>query len=234
MPLCSTTEPSQQAFQHWWQKNGDWVEEPNVRRGGESGVQRLLDQSGVLYAKKQVGHIYRSLLYPQGRPTVLRERRALQALPALGVLVPKMIYCGINYDAQQGWCGLLVTEELEGFENIEVWYENGGREACGEAVHAQLLQLVGATLARMHLGRWQHGCLYAKHIFVRIDGETPQVALLDLEKSRRRLTRVQAAQHDLPQLRRHSPWSDADWQMVLSGYREIFAEGARGLGTPLA
>ena len=76
MPLCSTTEPSQQAFQHWWQKNGDWVEEPNVRRGGESGVQRLLDQSGVLYAKKQVGHIYRSLLYPQGRPTVLRERRA--------------------------------------------------------------------------------------------------------------------------------------------------------------
>lgn len=142
MPLCSTTEPSRQAFQHWWQKNGDWVEEPNVRRGGESGVQRLLDQSGVLYAKKQVGHIYRSLLYPQGRPTVLRERRALQALPALGVLVPKMIYCGINYDAQQGWCGLLVTEELEGFENIEVWYENGGREACGEAVHARCCNLL--------------------------------------------------------------------------------------------
>ncbi|MGY2498669.1 lipase secretion chaperone, partial [Klebsiella pneumoniae] len=37
-------EIPQQAFQHWWQQQGDWVEEPNVRRGGESGVQRLLDE----------------------------------------------------------------------------------------------------------------------------------------------------------------------------------------------
>ena len=234
MPLRPASDFSQQAFQHWWQQQGDCVEAPNVRRGGESGVQRLLDQSGVLYAKRQIGHIYRSLLHPKGRPTVLRERNALQALPSLGVMVPRLIYCGIDYDQRQGWRGLLVTEALEGFENIELWYAQGGCEACGEALHAKLLQHVGQTLARMHLGRWQHGCLYAKHIFVRIDGETPQVALLDLEKSRRRLTRVQAAQHDLPQLRRHSPWSDADWQQLLHGYRQIFADGAKGLGTSLA
>lgn len=234
MALCSTSEIPQQAFQHWWQQQGEWVEEPNVRRGGESGVQRLLDETGVLYAKRQIGHIYRSFLHPQGRPTVLRERSALLALDALGVPVPKLIYCGVEHDPQQGWRGLLVTAELEGFVNIESWYAQGGREVCGEAVHTQLLQLVGATLARMHLGRWQHGCLYAKHIFVRINGETPQVALLDLEKSRRRLTRVQASQHDLPQLRRHSPWADADWQQLLQGYRQIFADGAKGLGTALA
>ena len=144
MALCSTSEIPQQAFQHWWQQQGDWVEEPNVRRGGESGVQRLLDETGVLYAKKQIGHIYRSLLHPHGRPTVLRERKALQALPSLGVMVPRLIYCGVDYDQQQGWRGLLVTEALEGFENIELWYAQGGREACGEAVHAQLLHLVGA------------------------------------------------------------------------------------------
>lgn len=234
MALSNTHAPLQQAFQYWWQQQGDWVEKPNVRRGGESGVQRLLDETGVLYAKKQIGHTYRSLLHPQGRPTVLRERSALLALDALGVPVPQLIYCGVERDPQQGWRGLLVTAELEGFVDIESWYARSSHEACGEAVHARLLQLVGATLARMHLGRWQHGCLYAKHIFVRIEDETPQVALLDLEKSRRRLTRVQAAQHDLPQLRRHSPWSDDDWQQLLQGYRQIFADGAKGFGTAIA
>ena len=77
MPLDSANDIPQQAFQHWWQRQGDWVEPPNARRGGESGVQRLLDHSGVLYAKRQIGHIYRSLLHPGGRPTVLRERNAL-------------------------------------------------------------------------------------------------------------------------------------------------------------
>lgn len=133
MALCSTSEIPQQAFQYWWQQQGDWVEAPNVRRGGESGVQRLLDQSGVLYAKRQIGHVYRSLLHPRGLPTVLRERRALLALDALGVHVPQLVYCGVEHDPQQGWRGLLVTAELTGFTDIESWYAQGGREACGEA-----------------------------------------------------------------------------------------------------
>ncbi|HEY1029002.1 MAG TPA: lipopolysaccharide kinase InaA family protein [Pseudomonas sp.] len=234
MALCSTSEIPQQAFQYWWQQQGDWVEAPNVRRGGESGVQRLLDQSGVLYAKRQIGHVYRSLLHPRGLPTVLRERRALLALDALGVHVPQLVYCGVEHDPQQGWRGLLVTAELTGFTDIESWYAQGGREACGEAPHAQLLQLIGATLARMHLGHWQHGCLYAKHVFVRLDGDTPQVALLDLEKSRQRLSRLRAARHDLLQLKRHSPWSASDWHSLLEGYRQVFADGIRHLGTALA
>lgn len=113
MPLDSANDIPQQAFQHWWQRQGDWVEPPNARRGGESGVQRLLDHSGVLYAKRQIGHIYRSLLHPGGRPTVLRERNALQALDALGVSVPHLVYCGVEHDPQQGWRGLLVTEALQ-------------------------------------------------------------------------------------------------------------------------
>lgn len=234
MPLNTANDLSQQAFQHWWQLHGEWVEAPNQRRGGESGVQRLKSQDAIWYAKRQIGHLYRSLLHPWGRPTVLRERRALLALDALGVAVPQLIYCGIERDPQQGWRGLLVTAALDGFEDIESWYAKGGRQAYGEAQHARLLQEVGATLARMHLGRWQHGCLYAKHVFVRFDGERPQVALLDLEKSRRRLSRVGAAHHDLRQLRRHSPWSAEDWQQLLHGYRQIFAGGTRGLGTALA
>ncbi len=28
-------------FNHWWLRTGAWVEPPNQRRGGESGVQTL-------------------------------------------------------------------------------------------------------------------------------------------------------------------------------------------------
>jgi tRNA A-37 threonylcarbamoyl transferase component Bud32 len=205
-------------FEHWWSQQGEWVEEPNRRRGGESGVQRLRDTQGrLLYAKRQVGHLCRSLLHPFGRPTVLRERDALLGLSRLGVRVPRMVYCSASYQAGEGWRGLLVSEALDGFSDIDSWYAAGGCEQVGER-HVQLLQQIGATLARMHLGRWQHGCLYAKHVFVKVTPEVMEVALLDLEKSRRRLSRKRAALHDLKQLRRHSSWSEAEWQQLLAGY----------------
>ena len=65
----------EERFDRWWNTAGDWVEAPNVRRGGESGVQRLQLPDGTLaYVKRQVGHLYRSLRHPLGRPTALRER----------------------------------------------------------------------------------------------------------------------------------------------------------------
>ncbi|MDD0844707.1 lipopolysaccharide kinase InaA family protein [Pseudomonas sp. Gutcm_11s] len=204
-------------FERWWQLQGEWVEAPNQRRGGESGVQRLHSAEGhLLYAKRQVGHLCRSLAHPFGRPTVLRERDALDGLSRLGIRVPRLIYCGASYQAEEGWRGLLVSEALEGFSDIESWYAAGGDR--GGEQHAVLLQQIGATLARMHLGRWQHGCLYAKHVFVKVTPEGVEVALLDLEKSRRRFSRKRAAQHDLRQLRRHSPWGEGEWQQLLQGY----------------
>lgn len=86
-------------FEFYWNQKGEWVEEPNQRRGGESGVQRIHDANErLLYAKRQVGHTYRSWRYPLGRPTVLRERDALVAMNRLSVGVPELVYCG----ARQG------------------------------------------------------------------------------------------------------------------------------------
>lgn len=206
-------------FMAWWLRPGDWVEPPNQRRGGESGVQRVQDDSTLCYVKRQVGHIYRSVLHPLGRPTILREAAALHAWQKLGVRVPQVRYVGAR-SSSGAWQALLVTEALDGFEDLEQWYAGGGRERCGEALHVIVLQRLGATLARLHEGRWQHGCLYPKHIFLALrgDGEV-EIALLDLEKSRRRLLRKRAARHDFRQLRRHSSWNDADWAQLLYGYR---------------
>jgi len=224
----------QDRFDYFWNQRGEWVEEPNVRRGGESGVQRVVGSDGqLLYAKRQTGHIHRSLLHPFGRPTVLRERDALTGVSALGVRVPEIVFCGAQRDPVHKWRALLVTKSLDGFEEIEHWYAGGGRERHGEGVHDRVLKELAENLARMHKGRWQHSCLYIKHVFVRVTGEgeaaTVEVALIDLEKCRQRLTAHQAAAHDMKQLRRHSSFNPTDWEKLVYFYKTAFGSAIKGL-----
>jgi len=238
MAVDYATEPtaaSESRFDYFWNQRGEWVEEPNVRRGGESGVQRVRAANDqVLYAKRQTGHIYRSLRYPLGRPTVLRERDAIQGLSALNVGVPKMVFCGAQRDSQHQWRALLVTEALDGFVEIDNWYAAGNRERYGDAINDAVLKETAQTLARMHRGRWQHSCLYGKHVFVRIVGEGAgarvEIALLDLEKCRQRFRAQSAARHDLKQLRRHSSFNAAEWSKLLYFYHTAFGSVVKGLG----
>jgi hypothetical protein len=131
------------------------------------------------------------------------------------------------------WRALLVTKALDGFGEIQHWYAGGGRERYGEAVHDRVLKDLADNLARMHKGRWQHSCIYIKHVFVRVTGEGEsakvEVALIDLEKCRQRLTPHQAAAHDLKQLRRHSSFSDTDWKKLVYFYETAFGSAIKGL-----
>lgn len=201
-------------FEHWWHSQGQWVEPPNQRRGGESGVQ-LLQQGGMLlYCKRQHGHLYRTLRHPLGKPTVLREIQAYQALSALGIATPRMIY-GCARKRKDQWQALLVTEALHGFVSLEQWYNAADRHMASQPVLHQL----ALTLARLHRARWQHGCCYPKHLFVRLrpdasGAQQADIALLDLEKSRRRWRIRDASRRDLRQLERHRgniPMADLDY-----------------------
>ncbi|MGH8438108.1 MAG: lipopolysaccharide kinase InaA family protein [Pseudomonas sp.] len=230
----SGTTTGNHRFDHFWQQQGEWVEAPNQRRGGESGVQRLNGENGqVLYSKRQIGHIYRSLMHPFGRPTVLREYDALNSFEQLGVRVPHIVYCGVERDADHQWRALLVSEALDGFEDCDNWYANGARERYSQALHERMLQDLAENLARMHRGHWQHGCLYGKHVFIKVIGEgdeaQAEVALLDLEKCRRRISCQRAAANDLKQLRRHSSFNDAEWQKLLYFYQMAFGSAVKGL-----
>lgn len=144
-----------------------------------------------------------------------------------------MVFCEARRDSQHQWKALLVTASLDGFDEIDNWYAAGGRERYGELVHERVLRELAGTLARMHKGRWQHGCLYSKHIFVRVTGEgdsaNVEVALLDFEKCRQRLTAYRAASHDMLQLRRHSSWNSADWTKLSYFYETAFGSAIKGL-----
>ncbi len=211
-------------FDGWWSVRGESVEPANVRRDGESGVERIYSSAlGVLYIKRQRNHLFRSLRYPLGLPTVMREKFATDALQKLGITTPELVFVESRKTGGD-WRAILVTKALEGFVDLETWYRKAGRERIGEARHQQLLLKLGRVLGVMHSKQWQHTCLYPKHIFLTAGSveSTPEVALLDLEKARRKLIRGHAARRDLDQLHRHSRkiWSEQDWQLLLDGHNK--------------
>ena len=124
------------AFDAWWLREGSWVEPSNQRRGGESGVQLVTLADGRrCYSKRQVEHTYRSLRYPLGRPTVLREREAYEALGAIGISTPRLVYCGARKHAGL-WQAILVTEALEGLVDIDQWYRTASAAVNEASRHA--------------------------------------------------------------------------------------------------
>ncbi|MDR2787209.1 MAG: lipopolysaccharide kinase InaA family protein [Candidatus Accumulibacter sp.] len=179
-----------------------------------------------LYCKRQTGYTYRTLSHPFVRPTILRERRAYRAFSRLGIKTPDIVYCAARQERGR-WQALLLTEALREFVSLEQWYAGNKDEALGKAV----LRRLAATLARLHLAGWQHGCGHPKHIFVKAghgENEAPQVeiALLDLEKSRRRWCSRNASRHDLCQLTRHrGNMPEADLLFFRRVYRRLLGRG---------
>lgn len=207
---------------------GVWVEAPNLRRGGESGVLRVELKGQTFYKKQQVGHVYRSFAHPFGHPTVAREAKALRAAALLGVATPSLLHAHVH-KRDGDWHAVMVTAALDGYMSLEDFYAQGLEESVGPRRHHEILEAYGRVLARLNLGRWQHGCLYLKHVFVDFSEPSVKVALLDLEKARKRFTAKQAARHDLRQVKRRSEWLGEEWEAFCRGYRYTFGQNAEHL-----
>lgn len=203
-------------FAYWWSVPGEWVETVNERRRGWSGMMRVLVDGDVFYVKRQCNHLCRTLAHPFGWPTASREWRNLKRLGELGLgrLVP--VFHGVR-KTPDGLEAVLVTEELRGYRDLASQrdLEIGQRQRLAEAI--------GEVLAVLHHARLQHTGLYDKHVMIKWDGDKPAVALIDLEKMRRRLTRAAASRHALEQFkRRQQVFGEDDWQILLARYRRRF------------
>ena len=95
-------------FNHWWATEGDWVEEPNYHRNGMSGVQCVERNGKKLYVKRMTHHLFHSVRYPFGRPTIVREVAVIKELERAGVIVPKIVF-GEAVKIEGEWRALLVT-----------------------------------------------------------------------------------------------------------------------------
>ncbi|WP_438952402.1 lipopolysaccharide kinase InaA family protein [Porticoccus sp.] len=210
-------------FDYWWETEGSWVEEPNHRRGGISGVQRCKINGATYYVKKQTDHTCRSLRHPLGYATTARETHRLSICHSLGIGTPEVVFSQTRL--QQGAVqAILVTRELTGFSSVEAWHKRVTDHSVRKETLDALSQKLGEILPRLHNNRWQHGCLYDKHIFFRQNqehGSEIDVALIDLEKCRRRLSISQASRHDINQMRRHMPaMTERHWDIFNTTYRQ--------------
>jgi len=221
------------SFKDLWEIKSGFIEEPNYRRGGWSGIilYEIRLQNGQplkIVIKRQENHTFRSLLHPlRGTPTLFREynnicRFEKCAIPTLEPLYYGERRAGGNIQA------VLVIRFLEGYRNLdEVLKEAGENEVSGQNY---IIDSVAGMIAQVHSHRFQHSCLYGKHVFVKTGKEEPSdTRLIDLEKMHSGLSRFSVAVHDLGALFRHSRWpGDDTWNLFIKSYLSKAGLGRKG------
>lgn len=116
------------------------------------------------------------------------------------------------------WVLPLVTEDMAGFISIADWYAQHAVSPYSDEVRQAMLKAVALAFKKMHSINRQHGCCYVRHIYVKTEGNA-EAGFLDLEKSRRRLRRDKAINHDFRQLEKYlEPIPKADWEQVKAYY----------------
>lgn len=199
-------------FDDFWQREIQWFEQPNFRRGGWSGVGRceLKTPAGgtvAVFVKRQENHVTRTWRHPiRGQPTLVREFGNLREFERLRLPAPALLYFA-SRRVEGKLRAVLITEELSGFRSLEARAEDWTRSGrLAMVVRGNWIQGIAGVIARMHAHRFQHNCLYAKHLFLKTGaGEPVQIRIIDLEKARRRWWRSQAVYRDLDTFNRHAP-----------------------------
>lgn len=192
----------------------DWFEEPNRRRGGWSGVTRIVlnpeaapqDQQAV-FLKIQQNHFYRapSTCFLK-RLSFAREFDALQALsPQIQCMPNLLLFAKWKHNGNQG--SLIVTEALEGFEPFDQWLKKQKALVDSDQSDSILkaLQSIADATRELHHAGWAHFGLYPKHAFIRKnENGNYTTRLIDLEKARQPLRSTQSTIEDVSRFLRHS------------------------------
>jgi len=209
-------------FDQLWSLEASWFEEPNKRRGGWSGVSRYQLHDGTLvFIKRQENHFcrdWRSLF--RQIPTFRREFKNILTFQKHGIPTLEPIYFGqrtVHGKVQ----AILVTKALHGFQSLES-PEYQSLSKLELLRRANLVSALGETIKRMHDSHFQHNCLYAKHVFIKINPDlTVEVRLIDLEKAKRSFFRRTAMLRDLGTLHRHTKgWRSSDRLRFLLAYTQ--------------
>jgi tRNA A-37 threonylcarbamoyl transferase component Bud32 len=218
-------------FETIWTLEAPWVEEPNYRRRGWSGMSRIeLNKTTPtpmgIYLKRQENHGYRSIGNRlQYRPTAYREYKRLMAMNAAAIAAPEVLYYGERQSIGK-MQAILMTHEIPRSIALDDYVRLADERPPSEI--RQIIRDTAALIAKLHCHHFQHCSLYGKHILISgfdVDQVTPSRTgsklvpyLIDVEKSRRRFSRIAIAVRDLNQLYRHVPWTMEQWNTFLEHY----------------
>ncbi len=205
---------SLERFEDIWEFKTDWFEAPNERRGGWSGVNRIVlsmpasesDECKV-FLKRQQNHVRKTIFHPfQGVSTFVREFKMLEYLQAHNVNAPKPVFFS-NKRFSNYQRAILITEELSGYSSLED-YTNAlfAHSVPSNQTQLGLIASVADAVRKLHKAKVQHRSLYPKHIFVKqgMAKNSFDVAFIDLEKSRVTFLDLHRTYRDLAMLNRHA------------------------------
>lgn len=228
------------SFESIWQLSPPWFEPPNYRRGGWSGVAYLQLQRpegghiGV-FLKRQQNHFCKTLRHPfRGIPTFARELKNIFRFRAASIPTLEPIYYA-ERDANKNMRVILMTEELTGYQSLERWSQQWAEEGWPALpIKNKILQTMASVIQRMHSQRIRHGCLYAKHLFLKINPQdnSVDVRMIDLEKAKRSLRLLSCQIRELAALHKHTPcWRVIDRMRFFNYYFNVqqFNKKARQL-----
>jgi len=208
------------SFDDWWQREAEWFEEPNQRRGGWSGVSRveLKKEDGTtraIFLKRQENHVARTLTHPlKGIPTFIREMHNILLLRDAQVAALTPVYFAVRTinGAQRA---VLVTEALDGFTPLDTV----DRSTLTLKQRSSLIKSVAELIQRFHTQHLQHNCLYAKHVFIKQTNNHFEPRLIDLEKTKSKFLKNTGMNRDLDSFNRHAyGWSKTDRLRFLHYY----------------
>ncbi len=227
-------------FDALWTLDLEPLDEPNTGRGQEgwsfvsSMPLQLPDGNRKhLILKRQQNHFSRSLLHPfRGVPTFQKEMSSILRYKKLRIPALEPVFFATRHTAE-GLQAVLITEHLKGYTPLDVlvstWQDQGFPSL---AERHRLIKAIAAVVCRLHEKGQQHNCLYPRHLLIRQTGETIEVKLIDLEKSKRRPFGNKRRVRDLESLhRRAEGWSTTDRLRFLKAYcaTDRLDENARAL-----
>ena len=193
-------------FDSFWSIDADWVEEPNYRRGGWSGVSQLTltlpqGEQASFYLKRHENHCYHPRLLPWlKKPTLLREKNNLLLFARNGIPSLELIYYASKKIAGKTRA-VMMTLALESHEDLLSLAKQQADFTLAERHH--LIRCLAKAVRTMHQHHIQHTALYPQHVFV--SRKTKAVRFIDLEGARRRWRKKKCMLRDLDTLQRYTP-----------------------------
>jgi hypothetical protein len=211
------------------QRDFDWFEAPNRRRGGWSGVTRIVlnpntpqAKQKAVFLKIQQNHFY---IAPntgfRKRLTFEREFAAMTALRPRCPAIPEVLM--FAKWTNDGNCGaILVTEALDGWHLLRDWQlGKASFPKPDQSTLKRALEAIAATSRQLNQAGWIHMCYSAKHIFIRPQDNSDEfdVRVIDLEKTRKRFGLGRRTVKDSSHFLRHTPkLSETDKLNYLKAY----------------
>jgi serine/threonine protein kinase len=191
-----------------WRLKADWFEEPNIRRGGWSGVVKVsLKQTNndpvFIFIKRQENHLSRTWRHPiKGVATFIKEYNNLRLFHKYDIPTPELVYFGARSNNGKPQA-IIATKELVGYQSLNVLLHKSDSSMIIGSKHRQaLFKETAKIIYHMHQHRIQHNSLHPKHIFAKPLGDNWDIRIIDLEKAKRRVFKHTASLRDLATLRR--------------------------------